>query len=356
MAHRRLRHLVVVVGLIASTAGSAWAFSTGITTGSFGSGGCNECHGGGTAPMVSVSGPSTVAPGSTQTYTLTVTNPGAQLRAGLNVSATGGTLASGGPDTQVLSGQITHVSPKLSSGGVTTFSFDWTAPMSFSSLQLRAWGNAVNFNGGSDGDRAASHFFNIVAPTATPTPTATMTPSPTPPPTLCAATPRSCDVPGKSSLAVTNQSDDKKDAVVFKWSKGATTNIGDFGDPTSSAHYSLCLYQDGIFHAELSAPAADTCNGKPCWAGNTKAIKYKDKLGTPHGITLIGLVAGAVPGKAKIQVKAKGFNIPDPGSISIGVAVAAQVVNSENDNCWGAVWTTGEIKNDGVKLKAKSSN
>jgi len=150
--------------------------------------------------------------------------------------------------------------------------------------------------------------------------------------------------------------DDKKDAVSFKWSKGATTNLGDFGDPMFTTHYALCLYQDGVYHAELSAPAADTCNGKPCWVSNGKVIKYKDKLATPNGITAIGLASGKVPGKAKIQLKAKGVNLPDPASISPGVSVTAQLVQSATSNCWGATWTPAEISTDGVKLKAKSSN
>ena len=42
--------------------------------------------------------------------------------------------------------EITHTGPKSAMGGVTTFSFLWTAPSSFSSVTLQAWGNAVNGN------------------------------------------------------------------------------------------------------------------------------------------------------------------------------------------------------------------
>jgi len=337
---------------------AAQAFSTGITTGSFGASGCNQCHSGGTPPTTTLSGPTAVGSGTTNTYTLTVTNPGSQTHAGLNVSTTAGTLAIGGPSsaqTQVLSGQITHTSRKINAAGVTTFSFDWTAPVSFSSVNMRGWGNAVDFSFDNSGDRADLDELTITN-SDPPTPTPTATPSPTIPPPLCAATPLSCTTPGKSSLTYTNQTDDGKDTVAFKWMKGPTTDINDFGSPTTTTSYALCIYQNGILHLEVTAPAAGTCGTKPCWAQKTKGFSYKDKLATPNGLTAMTLSRADDPGKAKIQVKSKGLLLADPGSIPMAVSVTAQVVNDESSNCWGDTWTPAEISNDGVKLKAKSSD
>ena len=173
------------------------AFSEGITSPSFSAdGGCNDCHSGGTAPSVTLLGPTSVEPGSTHQYTLVIGQVGDQTRGGLNVAAPAGTLATGGVDavaTQLLFGaggrnEITHLEPKAGSGGETRFSFLWTAPPSFTSLTLTAWGNAVNGNVAITGDRAARALLEIVAagqptPGPTPTPTATAptaTPSQTP--------------------------------------------------------------------------------------------------------------------------------------------------------------------------------
>ncbi len=189
-----------------------YAFPTGITTQSFGALGCNQCHSGGATPVVTLSGPTEVAPDSTSEYTLQIFAIGSQTKGGLNVSTVLGTLATGGSNftnTQVLTGtsgrgEVTHTSPKAAVDGVITFTFLWTAPSSFTSATLNAWGNAVNGVNGNSGDRAAFDSLTIVsrpAETATPTdtPTAestaspTATPSPTDTPTpAVTATPGPC--------------------------------------------------------------------------------------------------------------------------------------------------------------------
>src|SRR5471032_3059497 len=46
---------------------------------------CNQCHGGGTAPTVALTGPSTLTPGESAQYTFTITG-GAAARGGFNVA------------------------------------------------------------------------------------------------------------------------------------------------------------------------------------------------------------------------------------------------------------------------------
>lgn len=362
----------VIAVFLACTA-PALGISTGITTGSLGgfetTTGCNDCHGGGTVPTVELSGPRIVLPLSTHTYSLTVSNPGLQTRAGLNVAADAGTFALGGPDsanTKLLSSEVTHTGPKLGVSGFTTFSFQWTAPASFTSITMKAWGNAVNLNGNTAGDRASGQTIligneNIVGtatPTDTATATATPTATPTPTPPLCDLTPRTCTTPASSSLAIVDNPDnDAKDSLTLKWNKGPTTDIPDFGDPTDDNDYALCVYQDGMLHAELEAPAAGLCaNNKDCWVPKKKGFAYKDKLATPNGLTAISLAVGSEPGKAKIQVKAKGINLPEPVAIPVDAAVTAQLVQRNSSTCWGDSWSGLEIDNDGIKFKAKSAN
>jgi glucose/arabinose dehydrogenase len=188
----RVRSSVVACIFALAAASRVEAFSGGITTQSFGAGGCNQCHVGGIMPTVTLSGPTVVAPNSTNEYTLQITESGLQNRAGLNVSALLGTLATGGSDsanTQAVVGtggrdEVTHTSAKMASLGVVTFSFLWTAPSSFSSASLEAWGNAVNGNFSTSGDKADHDSLTIVSNLVTPTPTSaveTPTPQPTAP-------------------------------------------------------------------------------------------------------------------------------------------------------------------------------
>jgi hypothetical protein len=195
MTFRRWLAAVCAAVLVIGTAVPVWAFSSGISSNVFGATGCPLCHGGGLVPTVVLSGPTLVAPGSTNVYTLEVFEIGAQPLAGLNAAASDGTFTLGGPDSaqtklilnaMTARDEITHTSPKLNSGGVTTFSFQWTAPLSFASVGMTAWGNAVTGTLGAAGDMAASDALTIDStdpvtptPTASTTPTPTSTPSPT---------------------------------------------------------------------------------------------------------------------------------------------------------------------------------
>jgi len=132
-----------------------WGYSTGITgrTNKGPDPGCT-CHGGSPTPGVSaiISGPSTIAPGATATYTVTITG-GPLVRAGVNIATSSGSLAPVSGSGLVLEGdELKHSSPKSPSGGAVTFSFDYTAPNSVGTQTLYATANSVNFNGNSSGD------------------------------------------------------------------------------------------------------------------------------------------------------------------------------------------------------------
>lgn len=166
----------------------AQAFSGGISSAVFTSTGCPLCHFGGTVPTVLLSGPDSVAPGQTVEYTLTIFSNRGQNFGGFNVATSLGTLSVGGPfsaGTHEITGplstiEITHSSPKEGNFmNEIEFSFQWTAPSSFTTATLRGWGNAVDNKGSTSGDAAALDTFVITeAGTDTPIPTATPTPTP----------------------------------------------------------------------------------------------------------------------------------------------------------------------------------
>ncbi|HVM95209.1 MAG TPA: choice-of-anchor V domain-containing protein, partial [Candidatus Acidoferrales bacterium] len=153
------RRSLLVVCLITVFARHASAFQTGITGLTTDSvTGCNQCHSGGATPIVTLSGPQAVLPGSTTEYLLQIFEIGSQHRGGLDFGATAGTLAVGGSHssfTQNAFGEITHTSPKPGDGTSVKFSFLWTAPNTLTTETLRGWGNAVNFSGTNSGDAAS---------------------------------------------------------------------------------------------------------------------------------------------------------------------------------------------------------
>ncbi len=174
----------------------AVAYINGIASTQFvGTNACNDCHSGGARPTVLLVGPTQVAPSSTNVYTLTIET--ARPGGGLNVRSALGVMSIGGDaaaNTRTVVGagdraEITHTMPKAAVNDVVTFTFQWTAPSSFTSTSLIGWGNAVNLGGTSSGDRADSSVLMVAnsgEPPATTSPTATDTPTRTGTPTRTA--------------------------------------------------------------------------------------------------------------------------------------------------------------------------
>lgn len=343
---RRLAVASFAAILLATAATAAQARVLGVTSDQFAdpSQGCNNlgCHAGGKAPAVVLSGPTLVAPGSTNIYTLSVHGSGHQQSAGLNVTADDGDFSLGGPDstdTQILmnpvslDNEVTHTAAKPAVNGVTTFSFNWIAPpAAFTTLTLDAWGNAVDGNGLNTGDAASP-----VSLTVTDVNTV-----------LCATAPpvATCATPAKSVLVLKSKGPGKQ-GLTFNWLNGPTTNPTDFDDPTTAADYAVCLYADSILVGNL-----DALHGS-AWATKPTGFLYKNP--TAPMIQTMLLAAGKTAGKAKIIAKGKGAMglppvLPFPGATTVTV----QVVNSKNTNCWSDTYSAAAIsKNVGDQLKAK---
>ena len=140
-----------LLALFALATPEAFAYDSGVTGRS--TSGCGSCHGSSASSSTTVAfstSSTTVAPGDTITVYLSVTNS-SQKAAGLNVSASSGTLAKG-TNTALSKSEITHSTATSMTSGVTTFDFEWTAPTTEGSVTLYGAGNAVNDNGSSSGD------------------------------------------------------------------------------------------------------------------------------------------------------------------------------------------------------------
>ena len=193
-------------------------------------------------------------------------------------------------------------------------------------------------------------------PGSGPTPTATATPTATPPPLVCPATPQTCresTLSGKSLLKIKDRMPDSKDLIIWKWLKGAATTVGEFGDPTATDSYTLCLYDNNVFVTSFTAPAGGMCGTAPCWSGDGDSFTYKDKLRDPQGVQKIALRAGS-EGAARILFKGKGDNLPMPNLSSIAGPLEVQLINSTGSVCWGATYSMPFQVNDGASFKDKS--
>lgn len=144
----------------------AWSYSSGITgySGSSGST-CSACHSGGTAPVLTLTGPNSVEAGSTNTYTLTMSG-GQQNAGGFNVSTTAGTLSTTMSDATNDGGELRHTQPFSDNGSGIVWTFDLKAPVITGPVTLYASALSANGNFQPTGDNSSSTILSInVTPT-----------------------------------------------------------------------------------------------------------------------------------------------------------------------------------------------
>jgi Bacterial Ig domain len=203
------------------------------------------------------------------------------------------------------------------------------------------------------------------APTATPTPTVAATATgptvaPTPHDSLCGDAPRSgCKRPtvARGALLTIKErpGDPSKTRLMWKWGKGQATAKAEFGIPTSTTDYALCIY-DGNDELLIGAraPRDGTCRtneSRPCWKENSKGYRYVDRDLTPDGLQQMQLKAGP-EGKAQIVVKGRGNNLQAPPLSVMTLPVRVQTVNG-GGACWEATFTSTS-QNTTTSFKARS--
>jgi hypothetical protein len=168
---------------------------------------------------------------------------------------------------------------------------------------------------------------------------------------LCAEAPAgTCRQPLKSILVVKDASPDTKDKLVWKWVKGESTSQAEFGDPTVTARYALCVYTGAgnALTADLLVPPSASK-----WTPtSTRGYKYIDKAATESGVQKIVLKA-SVNDTSKAIVKGRGDALPTI-TPPLDTPIRVQLVNSDSGVCWEAEFDAGSIKrNQAGSLTAK---
>lgn len=163
---KRFTVKIIVSGtlIILSSTFVLYAYSTGITGATKKNGSGCTCHNPTESSSVnaSINGPDAMKPGETANFTVTVSG-GPLVSAGTNIASSAGTLI---PKSglQLISGELTHITPKAPAGGIVTFDFSYTAPSTIGNVTLFANGNSVNLNGNNSGDQwnfAANKTINV---------------------------------------------------------------------------------------------------------------------------------------------------------------------------------------------------
>lgn len=160
-----------------------------------------------------------------------------------------------------------------------------------------------------------------------------------------------CRAAGKSQLRLKRLATDAA-GLTWKWLKGAATTQAEFGVPTGTDAFTLCIYAGS---AGASVWRADVPPDANAWrAISDKGWKYKDRAATADGVQAIVLKAGA-DGKAKAIVKGRGPALPDPAPGTLPVAadgfpVTVQLFNGSSNQCWTSVFEAADVKANGETL------
>jgi len=166
-----------------------------------------------------------------------------------------------------------------------------------------------------------------------------------------------CLVAGKGTIVLADKTPDTKDKLVWKWVRGEETLLSDFGDPTGSDSYTLCVYDTVADNPSLKAEL--TVSGGLGWVPTSnKGFKFKDSTGANAGVITLLLRAGAA-NKAKVTLKSKGSalgaELPGPAGATYfdqDSSVIVQLINSLG-MCWSSEYATPAVKHDPQNFKDK---
>ncbi len=181
----------------------------------------------------------------------------------------------------------------------------------------------------------------------------TIAPTPTP---ACAATPLPCRTPvvaGKAALTLKDAAVDARDGLTWTWAKGSATSNADFGNPTASDGYDLCIYDAGTLVLGAAAPAGGLCPTKPCWKARKHGFDYANRSAAPNGLKAIALREGA-GGKARITLSGKGTALALPNLATLSGPLDVQLQRPSGGPCFGARYGAPFKKQDAKKLADKA--
>ena len=180
------------------------------------------------------------------------------------------------------------------------------------------------------------------------------------PPVCATGLVQGCRKPIRSQggkLSLRDGSPDAGDAMLWKWVFGAATSKGDFGTPTTTTNYQLCVYdQDGRTIARAGAPPGGTCGARACWRETRTQFMYRSRDRLPGGgrraSTVTLRLREGPDGKTRIVARGTGPTI-DMSPLPAAQPVTVQIKNSAG-KCWEATYGAPARKNASGQFLDKS--
>jgi hypothetical protein len=151
-------------------------------------------------------------------------------------------------------------------------------------------------------------------------------------------------VPLKATLRLVDQTDDARDRLTWKWTRGPA--VFDFGQPDGSTAFTLCLFSGSALIGENPIPAGSGWIGSP----NGWKLSRTEPI-PPGGITKAKLLYGAF-GRSRIAIQGRGPLLDLP-SLPLTTPVMVQLV-SDTGACFRATYAAPSA-NTATKFRGKGS-
>jgi cysteine-rich repeat protein len=169
----------------------------------------------------------------------------------------------------------------------------------------------------------------------------------------CVARPRTdCRRPTRAraaTLELANRSSDGRDRASFSWRRGDAISLADFGTPTTSTAWDVCIFDrtGGADRLVLDARAAGGSGWK---TRGKKGFRYRRKDGAPDGLTLVDLRSGAA-GKAQATAEGKGAALA-LSDFPLSPPLTAQIQAGNGGTCAAATFGAPK-KNTATRVRAR---
>jgi hypothetical protein len=161
-----------------------------------------------------------------------------------------------------------------------------------------------------------------------------------------------CRSAANSRFGYKNNASDALDRLRWTWGKGAATSKADFGDPTASTAYRLCVFRETASKPVLLF-SSDVPPGATPWKAAQSGFTYGDGAGSYGGIHSMRLRSGGA-GDAKISIGGQGANLSDPAlPLPLDTAgIRAQLTNESSGTCWESEFPLSRITADDKRIRA----
>ncbi len=144
------------------------------------------------------------------------------------------------------------------------------------------------------------------------------------------------------------------DRISWQWVSGAGIDASEFGDPSTSTNFVLCLYDSSgnapalVWEKDVEAGVlcGDVPWRTPCWETASDEFNYKDTRLSRGAVKRVRLRGGSSR-KGRIEFLAKGPTLAPPVlPLSQATSVVVQFHNLEQGSCWNATYTEARQNTD----------